>query len=85
MAGRPAGTVSVTVALVAGAPGSWAGIRTALSPKYTVTCWALPTGGLTVRVSGLPGVAYAATDPSLVWPPSLQPSAPPSIPVPTPR
>jgi HlyD family secretion protein len=30
--------------------------------------------------SGLPGVAYVATDPSLAWPARLQPSAPPSIP-----
>jgi HlyD family secretion protein len=30
--------------------------------------------------SGLPGIAYVATDPSVAWPVSLQPSAPPSIP-----
>jgi HlyD family secretion protein len=30
--------------------------------------------------SGLPGVAYVATDPSLAWPARLQPTAPPSIP-----
>jgi HlyD family secretion protein len=30
--------------------------------------------------SGLPGVAYVRTDSSVVWPASLQPSAPPSVP-----
>jgi len=30
--------------------------------------------------SGLPGVAYVATDPSVAWPAALQASAPPSIP-----
>lgn len=35
--------------------------------------------------SGLPGVAYVATDPSVAWPTSLQPSAPPSIPTPVTR
>jgi HlyD family secretion protein len=30
--------------------------------------------------SGLPGVAYVRTDPSVPWPPSLQPSAPPRSP-----
>jgi HlyD family secretion protein len=30
--------------------------------------------------SGLPGVAYVATDPSVAWPANLQPSPPPSIP-----
>jgi HlyD family secretion protein len=35
--------------------------------------------------SGLPGVAYVATDPSVIWPANLQPSAPPSIPIPAPR
>ena len=32
--------------------------------------------------SGLPGVAYVRTDPSVAWPPSLQASLPPSIPTP---
>jgi len=32
--------------------------------------------------SGLPGVAYVSMVPSVAWPPSLQPSAPPSIPTP---
>ena len=32
--------------------------------------------------SGLPGVAYVRSDPSVAWPPSLQPSAPPSMPSP---
>ena len=32
--------------------------------------------------SGLPGVAYVRTDPSVAWPPSLQASPPPSIPTP---
>jgi HlyD family secretion protein len=27
--------------------------------------------------SGLPGMVYLRTDPSMVWPPKLQPSAPP--------
>jgi HlyD family secretion protein len=30
--------------------------------------------------SGLPGVAYVPTDPSVIWPHSLQPSPPPNIP-----
>ena len=30
--------------------------------------------------SGLPGVAYVRTDSAVVWPASLQPSAPPSVP-----
>jgi HlyD family secretion protein len=34
--------------------------------------------------SGLPGVAYVRTDPSVAWPPSLRESAPPSIPTPAP-
>src|SRR6516165_50298 len=33
--------------------------------------------------SGLPGVAYVRTDPSVAWPPSFQPSAPPNIPAST--
>jgi HlyD family secretion protein len=33
--------------------------------------------------SGLPGVAYIRTDPAVVWPPSLQPSPPPSVPAPS--
>jgi len=32
--------------------------------------------------SGLPGVAYVRTDPSVAWPPSLRASPPPSIPTP---
>jgi len=32
--------------------------------------------------TGLPGVAYVRTDPSVAWPPSLQASPPPSIPTP---
>jgi len=35
--------------------------------------------------SGLPGLAYVATDPSVAWPPGLRPSAPPSIPPPVSR
>ncbi len=35
--------------------------------------------------SGLPGVAYVRTDPSVAWPTNLQPSAPPSIPTPITR
>jgi HlyD family secretion protein len=35
--------------------------------------------------SGLPGVAYVRTDPSVAWPASLQPSPPPSVPAPTTR
>lgn len=31
--------------------------------------------------SGLPGVAYVRTGPSVAWPPSLQPSAPPTVPI----
>jgi HlyD family secretion protein len=31
--------------------------------------------------SGLPGVAYVRTDPSVPWPPRLHPSPPPSVPV----
>jgi HlyD family secretion protein len=30
--------------------------------------------------SGLPGLAYVRTDPSVVWPQSLQPSPPPNVP-----
>ncbi len=33
--------------------------------------------------SGLPGVAYVRTDSSVVWPASLQPSAPPRVPAPS--
>ena len=32
--------------------------------------------------SGLPGLAYVRTDPSVSWPASLQPSPPPSVPTP---
>jgi len=39
-------------------------------------------GRETIVRSGLPGVAYVRTDPSVAWPTSLQPSAPPSIPTP---
>jgi len=35
--------------------------------------------------SGLPGVAYVTTDPSVAWPASLQASDPPSIPASVPR
>jgi HlyD family secretion protein len=31
--------------------------------------------------SGLPGVAYVRTDPAVAWPPTLKPSAPPSMPI----
>ena len=41
-------------------------------------------GRETMVRSGLPGVAYVRTDPSVAWPLSLQPSAPPSIPTPVP-
>ena len=34
--------------------------------------------------SGLPGIAYVRTDPSVAWPPILQASPPPSIPTPAP-
>jgi HlyD family secretion protein len=37
-------------------------------------------GRETMVRSGLPGVAYVRTDPSVAWPPSLQPSAPRSAP-----
>jgi HlyD family secretion protein len=39
----------------------------------------------TMIKSGLPGVAYVATEPWVVWPANLQPSALPSIPTSVPR
>ena len=36
-------------------------------------------GRVAIVRSGLPGVAYVRTDPSAAWPPSLRPSAPPSV------
>jgi HlyD family secretion protein len=35
--------------------------------------------------SGLPGLAYVRTDPSVSWPAGLQPSPPPSVPTPATR